>query len=75
MTDEQVVQFVNGCQLALLMIASLYHEASSSNNSADYPAYELYSDTLRAGIFYGEKGKQLRFVLGRDRKVKQIEKI
>ncbi|TKA51111.1 hypothetical protein B0A55_12541, partial [Friedmanniomyces simplex] len=40
-----------------------------------YPAYELYTDTLRSGIFGDEKGKQLRLVVGRDRKVKQVVKI
>lgn len=40
-----------------------------------YPAYELYTQTLRRGIFKDEKGKQLRMVVGRDRKVKQVEKL
>lgn len=51
MTDEQVVEFVNGY----------------------YPAYELYTDVLRNGIFSGQKGKQLRLVVGRDRRVKHVE--
>ncbi|KAF2230634.1 putative Uridine/cytidine kinase [Viridothelium virens] len=37
-----------------------------------YPAYELYTDTLREGIFK-EKGRQLRLVVGQDRKVKTVE--
>ncbi|GME65995.1 Uridine cytidine [Neofusicoccum parvum] len=40
-----------------------------------YPAYELYTDTLRAGIFKGEKGRQLRLVVGKDRRVKTVEKL
>ncbi|KAK7700743.1 hypothetical protein SLS57_011995 [Botryosphaeria dothidea] len=40
-----------------------------------YPAYELYTDTLRAGIFKGEKGRQLRLVVGKDRRVKSVEKL
>lgn len=42
---------------------------------ADYPAYELYTDVLRNGIFGGEKGKQLRLVVGKDRKVKEVHHI
>ncbi|KAF2145245.1 uncharacterized protein K452DRAFT_245013 [Aplosporella prunicola CBS 121167] len=38
-----------------------------------YPAYELYTDVLRAGIFKGDKGRQLRLVVGRDRRVKHVE--
>lgn len=40
-----------------------------------YPCYELYTDVLRNGIFGGEKGKQLRLVVGKDRKVVQVHKI
>jgi D-glycerate 3-kinase len=38
-----------------------------------YPAYELFTDTLRIGIFNGpnNSGKQLRLIVGRDRKVKE----
>ncbi len=38
-----------------------------------YPAYELFTDALRNGIFTGpdSKGKQLRLIVGRDRKVKE----
>ena len=52
MTDEQVVDFVNGY----------------------YPAYELFTDGLRTGVF-GEKGKQLRLTIGKDRKVKEILRV
>ncbi|KAI9839263.1 MAG: hypothetical protein M1819_003257 [Sarea resinae] len=37
-----------------------------------YPAYELFTDTLRAGISPGDKGRQLRIVAGRDRKVQHV---
>jgi D-glycerate 3-kinase len=40
-----------------------------------YPCYELYTDVLRQGIFDGEKGKQLRLVVGKDRRVKDVHKI
>jgi D-glycerate 3-kinase len=38
-----------------------------------YPAYELFTDALRSGVFKGpeSKGKQLRLIVGRDRKVKE----
>jgi D-glycerate 3-kinase len=39
-----------------------------------YPAYELFTDALRNGVFKGpgSKGKQLRLVVGRDRKVNEV---
>ncbi|KAK0102946.1 hypothetical protein ONS95_000860 [Cadophora gregata] len=43
-----------------------------------YPAYELYTDTLREGFFegrHGSDGRQLRLVVGRDRKVREVVKI
>lgn len=42
---------------------------------ADYPAYELYTERLRHGIFDGERDKQLRLVVGKDRRVKEVHKI
>jgi D-glycerate 3-kinase len=42
---------------------------------AYYPAYELYTDGVRAGIFPGRPGCQLRLVVGRDRRVKQAIRI
>ena len=66
MTDEQVKEFVDGY----------------------YPSYELYVEGLRAGVFKTLKdekegmkgdgdweGRQLRLVVGRDRKVKKVETI
>lgn len=41
----------------------------------DYPCYELYTDVLRNGIFGEESGKQLRLVVGKDRKVKKVHEI
>jgi hypothetical protein len=34
----------------------------------------LYTETLRGGIFE-EKGKQMRLVVGRDRKVQSVEEV
>lgn len=41
----------------------------------DYPAYELYTEVLRNGIFGDEKGKQLRFVVDKNRRVKEVHRI
>ena len=38
---------------------------------AYYPAYELYSDALRAGLFPDRPGCQLRLVVGKDRTVQE----
>jgi D-glycerate 3-kinase len=40
-----------------------------------YPAYELFTETLRAGVFGKDKGRQLRLVVGPDRKVVQVERL
>ena len=43
-----------------------------------YPAYELFTDKLREGLFAGRedgKGRQLRLVVGRDRRVKEVIEI
>ncbi|KAL7933619.1 P-loop containing nucleoside triphosphate hydrolase protein [Trichoderma chlorosporum] len=42
---------------------------------AYYPAYELYSEGLRNGLFQDKPGAQLRMVVGRDRRVKQVIEI
>ena len=39
-----------------------------------YPAYELFTDGLRAGVFR-DRGKQLRLIVGKDRKVKEVLRI
>lgn len=36
-----------------------------------YPAYELYTDSLRNGVIANRPGSQLRLIVGRDRKVRQ----
>lgn len=38
----------------------------------DYPAYELYTEVLRSGVFGSDSGRQLRLVVGRDRRVKEV---
>ena len=40
-----------------------------------FPGYELYTDGVRKGIFSGRPGCQLRMVVGRDRRVKQVIRI
>ncbi|KAM0512043.1 hypothetical protein ACHAPE_009287 [Trichoderma viride] len=42
---------------------------------AYYPAYELYSEGLRNGLLPGRPGAQLRMIVGRDRKVKQVVEV
>ena len=44
----------------------------NADEQTDYPAYELYTDVLRNGIYEGETGRQLRLVVGHDRKVQQV---
>jgi D-glycerate 3-kinase len=43
-----------------------------TNPWLDYPAYELYTDTLRKGVFE-DGGRQLRLVVGKDRRVQVVE--
>lgn len=43
-----------------------------------YPAYELFTEELRKGVFRGDerkKGSQLRLIVGRDRRVKEVKQI
>lgn len=41
----------------------------------DYPSYELFTDTLRSGVFGEDSGRQLRLVVGKDRRVKKVIQI
>lgn len=40
-----------------------------------YPAYELFTDRLRAGALKGARGRQLRLVIGEDREVKDVVRL
>lgn len=40
-----------------------------------YPSYELFTETLRAGVFGDDRGRQLRLVVGPDRKVVKVEQL
>ncbi|OAQ63084.1 signal recognition particle, SRP54 subunit, GTPase [Pochonia chlamydosporia 170] len=40
-----------------------------------YPAYELYTSGMRSGVFKDRPGCQLRMIVGRDRKVKEVVRI
>lgn len=73
MSVEQVNDFVNGCELAIPSLTAKLPDLLTRH--PDYPAYELYTDVLRSGIFGGEKGKQLRMVVGKDRRVKEVHRI
>ncbi|KAL8780633.1 MAG: hypothetical protein Q9194_000824 [Teloschistes cf. exilis] len=37
-----------------------------------YPSYELFTEQLRAGVFEGREGSQLRLVVGKDRNIKEV---
>ena len=74
MTDEQVVKFVNGCEHREHSVCDPSLRVWTDRDT-DYPAYELYTELLRQGIFGGEEGKQLLLVIGRDRKVVNVRVI
>ncbi|CAD6589834.1 MAG: hypothetical protein ASARMPRED_004285 [Alectoria sarmentosa] len=40
-----------------------------------YPAYELFTSNLRRGTFDKGKGRQLRLVIGRDRRIREVVKM
>lgn len=40
-----------------------------------FPAYELYTETLRKGLFPEHPGNQIRMVVGKDRKVREVFRI
>ena len=41
----------------------------------DYPSYELYTEPLREGIWNEVQGKQLRLVVDKDRKIKEVQEL
>jgi D-glycerate 3-kinase len=49
----------------------MFRRSFKQLTNVDYPAYELYTDVLRKGI-YPEKGRQLRLMVGKDRRVKEV---
>jgi hypothetical protein len=76
MSPEQVTQFVDGCECDAATVLVVYLVMTTNRTwDLDYPCYELYTDVLRNGIFSGRQGKQLRLVVGRDRRVKEVERI
>ncbi|KAF4126823.1 D-glycerate 3-kinase [Geosmithia morbida] len=40
-----------------------------------FPAYELYTDQVRAGVLPGKPGRQLRIVVDQDRRVAEVHRI
>lgn len=40
-----------------------------------YPAYELYTDGIRQRLFPDQSNRQLRLIVGRDRRVKEVIKM
>ncbi|MCJ1260327.1 hypothetical protein MMC22_000187 [Lobaria immixta] len=71
MTDEQVIDFVNGCKITTKTLQKFFARL----NQLDYPAYELYTDRLRLGVFGKEKGKQLQLSIGKSRKVNDVMRL
>lgn len=56
----------------------LSFESRSLINQSDYPSYELYTENLRKGVFAPteeNKGRQLRLVVDKDRKVCDVVRI
>lgn len=77
MSVEQVNHFVDGCMFTL-------HHSRSTTNLPDYPSYELFTETLREGVFKPSdpstspsdwQGRQLRLVVNKDRRVQDVIKI
>lgn len=66
MTDEEVSKFVDGCW------STFNHISTHLLTELDYPSYELFTEQLRAGVFEGRKGSQLRIVIGKDRNIKEV---
>ena len=80
MTEEQVNHFVDGCMSPYTL--TLY--PSGQANKPDYPSYELFTETLRDGVFKPSPGKQprsdwrgrqLRLVVDKTRRVQGVVKI
>lgn len=84
MTEEQVNHFVDGCSLLFKLIIV----GSGANcSSPDYPSYELFTETLREGVFKPAvhhpvtasssdwQGRQLRLVVDRNRRVQEVIQI
>ena len=65
MSEDQVTNFVNGCK------RPEHIDKECLLTDIDYPAYELYTEVLRHGI-YPEPGRQLRLVVGKDRRVNDV---
>jgi len=75
MTDQQVVNFVNGCKQSIPAspLKPACKNLHTNRTRTDYPAYELFTDKLRSGIFECDKGRQLRLIVGKDRRVKHSQ--
>ncbi|KAI9684419.1 MAG: hypothetical protein M1829_002229 [Trizodia sp. TS-e1964] len=62
-------------QLRAARGAGMSEEQVRAFVDAFMPAYELYAGAVRAGVFPGSEGRQLRLVLGRDRRVVEVARI
>lgn len=101
MTEEQVNRFVDGCMPPPPpFFFPFFPERGKEKKkpyshtkgmTVDYPSYELYTDTLREGVFKpapdtdrsesaaaseGDwRGRQLRLVVDKDRRVREVVRI
>jgi hypothetical protein len=75
------------CISVLAMVVLIYLK-NGELTGADYPSYELFTETLRAGTFKpiphattasapssGWEGRQLRLVVDKNRKVQEVYNI
>jgi D-glycerate 3-kinase len=83
MTEEEVNHFVDGCSYLNRRHATGFG-ADHSFSNPDYPSYELFTETLREGVFKPHnspadtsdwQGRQLRLVVNRDRRVQEVIQI
>lgn len=90
MTEEQVNHFVDGCMLPQ---PPPFHQLSHEicllivffSLVLDYPSYELFTETLRNGVFRATddsgdtqmewRDRQLRLVVDRNRRVQEVIRI
>ena len=71
MSDEGVKRFIDGCELKQLKHLTRLVDI----HTPDYPAYELYTDELRRGLYAPDVETHLRLVVNEDRRVVKVENV
>ena len=69
MTDDQVVEFVNGCTINKISSMGVLTQLMMKT---DYPAYELYTEPLRALRANLSGIEKITLEIGRERKLKVV---